>query len=312
MTTWLEPARARPVGLAAHAVISALEQARFDLEAARAERPIWSWLGAGEPPRVPLYANLNRGLTARTPDAFAKQAVSAVADGFEAVKIAPFDGVSASATDGADNEVRLQEGLARIAAVREAIGTTDLLIDCHWRLTAERARRLVEELAPFSPYWMECPLPELPRHFADLAELGTLARSRGMLLAGAETMIGLDGFDPFLGFYDVVMPDIKYCGGPAQMLAVADAAQRRGVQVAPHNPSGPVCHAHSVHMAAHPAITLLELQYGESVLFDDIVRGDRPAHGDGSAVSGRSIGLGVVLVSDLCSAHPARAVEPPR
>ena len=270
---WLEPGRARPVGLAAHAVISALEQARCDLEASAAGRPIWAWLGADAAPSVPLYANLNRGLVSRTPEAFAAQARTALADGFGAVKIAPFDGVTPDAGDGAGNEAALRAGLARIAAVREAIGDARLLVDCHWRLTAERAHALIGELAEFAPYWLECPIAEQPQHFADLAKLRTGANAGGTLLAGAETAIGLDGFVPYLDLYDVIMPDIKYCGGPAQMIAIADVARERGVRVAPHNPSGPVCHAHSVHASAHPAIDLLELQYGESPPLPDAREG---------------------------------------
>ena len=312
MASWLDPGRERPVGLAAHAVISALEQARYDLEASAAGCPIWARLGAGTPPSVRLYANLNRGLVARTPEAFADQAGTAVADGFGAVKIAPFDGVHPNAGDGAANEAALRMGIVRIAAVREAIGDADLLVDCHWRLTAERASMLIGELEALAPYWLECPLAERPHHFADLAELRVRANDAGMLLAGAETAIGLDGFVPYLDLYDVVMPDIKYCGGPAQMIAVADAAREHGARVAPHNPSGPVCHAHSVHVSAHPAIDLLELQYGESLLFQTLVTGAPPVEERGAATAGVAAGLGVALDRVVCQANPPIRVPSPR
>jgi galactonate dehydratase len=258
---------------------------------------------------VPLYANLNRGLTDRSPASFAAQAAAAAAAGFARIKVAPVDGVTPDSADGQANEARLRAGLDRIAALREALAPgVSLMVDCHWRLTPERAGRLVGDLAALGVSWLECPLPETPANFAAIAGLRRAATAAGMVLAGAELEIGVAGFLPFLDLYDVVMPDVKYCGGPAELLRIADAARARGCRIAPHNPSGPIAHAHSVHLAAHPAVDLLEHQFGESGLFGTLTTGGPPPIAAGTARSGDAPGLGAALDPARCAANPQRPI----
>ena len=66
-------------------------------------------------------------------------------------------------------------------------------------------------------------------------------------------MTGLEGFRPFLeaGIYDVIMPDVKYAGGLRELLRIGEFAAGLGVACSPHNPSGPIAHAHSLHLSAH-------------------------------------------------------------
>ncbi|WP_226781209.1 enolase C-terminal domain-like protein [Oceaniglobus trochenteri] len=308
----LTPGKVTPAGLVGHSAISALEQARLDLVAQAAGKPLCALYGrAGA--KVPVYANINRGLPDRRPETFAARAAEVAAAGFARIKIAPFDGVAPKAGDGAANEALVQAGMDRIRAVRDAIGgQTGLMVDCHWRFGHDRARALMDELRPSGLYWIECPIAEIPAQFANLADLRKAANHAGMLLAGAEMGMGLEAFAPFIALNDVIMPDVKYCGGPAEMLRIADAAAEHGTRIAPHNPSGPVSAAHSVHLAAHPAIDLLELQHGETPLFDGILsRGHvRP---EGGCLSAHTApGLGSVLDRAVCAVHPWRSVPPPR
>ena len=80
-------------------------------------------LGKPQRTEIELYANINRGTLDRSPDAFAARATAAVAGGFDAIKIAPFDELRADQTDKAERQKAMTAGLARIAAVRTAIGT---------------------------------------------------------------------------------------------------------------------------------------------------------------------------------------------
>jgi galactonate dehydratase len=103
--------------------------------------------------RIPVYANINRGIASRTPEGFAAQARRAIADGFRAIKIAPFDEVELYGDTAANLESsKLEPGLARIAAVRHAIGTdVELMVDCHWRLNRAAADVVLRAVA-FSPH----------------------------------------------------------------------------------------------------------------------------------------------------------------
>ena len=207
---------------------------------------------------------------------FAARAAEAAALGFGAIKIAPFD--------------NLQEGYARIAAVADAIaGRAELQVDCHWRFDEARAQEALGECARLGVTWFECPLPETPEHFAAIKRLRGKANAAGMRLAGAEQFIGTAGFRPLLeqGLYDVVMPDVKYAGGLAECLRIAQLAARHGVACSLHNPSGPVCHAHSLHAsAAMESNERLEYQHGETPRFYEIAPGLAAPVGGSAALPG--------------------------
>jgi galactonate dehydratase len=92
------------------------------------------------------------------------------------------------------------------------------------------------------------------------------------------------------------MPDVKYAGGIRELGRIAEAAAAHGVACSPHNPSGPIAHAHSLHVSAHLGLfPFLELQHGESPLFFDIVDGVLPDPRSGRSDLPRGPGLGLGL-----------------
>jgi len=298
-----------PGGLVAHAVKSAVEQACTDVSARRAGHPVCAFIGAPQRDSIPAYANINRGVTERSPEGFAAAAARACAAGYRAVKIAPFDGVIAADAATTPIAARIGAGLDRVFAVRAAIGNDcALLVDCHWRFDEPRAAALIRDLAPAAPYWIECPISEHPAQFAAIARLRRLARERGARLAGGEAIVGPDQAEAMCAaaLYDVLMPDIKYAGGFRGMLAIAEVCAAHGVAVSPHNPTGPIAHLASVHAcAATPSVLWLEHQWGESPLFNELVGGEpAPLAGGGFAVP-RAPGLGAVLDRALAARHPA-------
>lgn len=302
-----------PGGLVAHAVISAFEQALWDLAGQDAATPIHALLGGALRGAVPLYANINRGADPRTPEGFAAAARRAVAAGFRAVKLAPFEPFVWE--DAADPAMRAAygQGLARIAAVRDAVGPeVDVMVDAHWRFSAGGAARLVQDVAPFALFWLECPVAEA--NHAAIRRLRGMANDRGMRLAGAETLAGLGAYRTILeaGCYDVVMPDMKYAGGHEEIRRIAALAQATGVEVAPHNPTGPVCHAHSVHLCATiPNLLPLEVQFGETERFFTLVTGHDLRFVQGAATLPAAPGLGAALEEDAARLTPWQPMPRP-
>jgi galactonate dehydratase len=283
------------------AAVSALDHSLWDLAGLRMQQSVAQLLGS--PTReLELYANVNRGLPTREPAAFAHAVRVAVAAGFRAVKIAPFDEIDMFGRWGlpvAPTAQRLESGLARIAAARAAVGPAiEVMVDCHWRFDAAWAQRVIDACAAFKLYWVECPIPEDEANLPALQRLRGRAHRHGMRLAGGEDGVGREAFMPFLnaGAYDVLMPDIKYVGGFEEMRAVAALAAQHGVAIAPHNPTGPVAHMASVHACAGLAgFTRLELQFNESPLFDSLVTPALPAPVQGRVVVPNRPGLGVAL-----------------
>lgn len=281
--------------LAEAAAISALDQALWDALAQARGVALTQALGSAIRSEIKLYANINRGTRDRSPTGFATRAREAVSLGFEAIKIAPFDGVQ----PGHEEPELLGAAIARVAAVRATIGpSTSLMVDCHWRLSERAASDVLREIDPLEPYWFECPLPETRENFPALRRLRTQANARRIRLAGCEAMVGRAGFKPFLeaGIYDAIMPDVKYAGGLRELLRIGQDAQRAGVMCSPHNPSGPIAHAHSLHLSAHlPIFPFLEFQYGESPLFFKFVDGAMPDPNRGVSHLPQGKGLGLAV-----------------
>ena len=296
----LGSARAGARSLPEFAVLSALDQAVRDLAAQQQGISVSAALGGARRDAVRVYANINRGIVSRTPEGFAARARAAAADGFSALKIAPFDDVELYGdADRSADTVLLDAGLARIAAVREAIGPDiELMVDCHWRLNRAGAEWVLRVTEPLGLHWLECPVPETSEMLRTIRALRAFANDRGVLLAGCEEASLLEGFMPFLegNAYDVLMPDVKYVGGMQEMLKVADAMERHGVAFSPHNPSGPVGHAASLHICAVAAnFDRLEMQYAETPSFDQLVGGALPQAIGGEIEVPRVPGLGVKL-----------------
>ncbi|MFW6174709.1 MAG: enolase C-terminal domain-like protein, partial [Chloroflexota bacterium] len=237
--------------------VSALRTAMLDAQARREGVSLAEFLGAEKPaggfPAVRLYGNINRsmlphdsGPVDRSPHAFAETAAGAVAAGFDTVKCAPFDECRAPfGGKGLPDEAR--EGLSRIAAARDAVGpTVTLLVDCHRRFDIESALALEEELASLGVAWYEEPInaaedPEGMRRIRDAASIP---------VAGAEGDYGARRFADFIeeGILDIVMPDVKFCGGAGEAAATGSRVEKfRPGSISMHSPAGPPSMLASAH-----------------------------------------------------------------
>lgn len=301
-----------PGGLVQATAVSAVQQALLELAARAQGQPWHAQLGPLRRPRLMAYANINRATTLRTPDGFVATARRAAAQGFTAFKAAPFDGVTPATCTSAEGRRRTQHGIDCMLALRDAMGPrARLMVDCHWRFDETRAREVLQALKPARLHWFECPLPETPQHGPALKRLRHAARDEGVLLAAAETQIGCAGFQPIFDaqLVDVVMPDVKYCGGPREMLRIAERAQASGVQFSPHNPTGPIASLHSLVVAGVvPACDMVELQFDESPLFDSLLPGRHPLLTHGGFDVPTQPGLALTPVESVLQAHPYQPV----
>jgi galactonate dehydratase len=300
--------------LARTTVTRAIEQAFLDALARRADVPLATLLGGPERQAVPVYANINRGIADRSPDGFARRAKEVVTeDGYRAIKIAPFDGLNWSRTPEASARALLAQGIARIAAVRDAIGPqVALLVDCHSRLSPVMARTVLREVERAGLFWLEEPLDEKTFDADTARSLRGFANDRGIRIAGGEQLATLPEARDFLarGACDAILPDLRWIGirSGMAMLELADAS---GVGVSLHNPVGPVLDRVSVQVAAAlPAFLILERQVRESPLFDE-VRGGPQVLDDGAIRIDDSPGLGLPPVRAVMERSTALGIARP-
>ncbi len=220
--------------------MSGLRTAVSELRARERGVTLTEELGGERQESILLYANINRHLLTRdrSPASFGRAAEYAVSQGFGIVKCAPFDGVGPPST----REKILDEaelGIERVAAVRAAVGDdVTVLVDCHSRFERHTAPLVAEQLAKSSIGWFEEPVE--PTN--DAEGLAEIAGEVSMITAGGESGYGREFFGSIVecGALNVVMPDVKHCGGLAEARASGLAAMKAGGDVSLHSPTGPV------------------------------------------------------------------------
>src|SRR5918992_388251 len=288
-------------GLIPATAYSAIEQALWDLAGKALDVPTYSLFGGKLRDSLPVYANVNRATRPRTPEGFAASARAAVKEGFRAVKAAPFDGFPPPGSPSAAIEAAIDSGIASMAAMREAIGPDiELMVDCHSFFDVPMAERVARRLEPQKLAWYEEPVP--PERVQETLEI----RKRiSQPMAGGEILFGIAGFAPLCRTraVHVIMPDVKHCGGLLELVRIAAMAEADGIEVAPHNPSGPVSTAASVQVCAVlKNFRLLELQWGEVAWRGDILTPPERFENGTIQVPDRP-GFGVELNDRVVRAH---------
>ncbi len=277
--------------------VSALEVALWDLKGKVLEVPVYTLLGGAIREEIRLYANINRASTDRSPESFAALADGAVAEGFDAVKLAPFDEMPPVVDSVAETGL----GIARVKAVRRAVGPdVDLLVDCHSRFTVKGALEAADALRDLDLYWFEQPVSE-----GNPDAVVEVNGRCGLRTAGGEQRMLRSGFREALenAAMDIIMPDVTVVGGIAELKAVAEMADTFGVPTAPHGPFGPVAVSAGMQvMATHPGFLILEYAWGE-VLWRNELTVPREQIVNGRIRPGRRPGLGVELNPEVLETH---------
>jgi galactonate dehydratase len=255
-------AKAKAGGIPAHTVFSAIEQAHWDLIGKALSAPVYELFGGKIRDPLPVYANINRITTDRTPAAFAANAKAAISEGYNTIKAAPWDGYP--------QLISVDKGIACVAAIREAIGPNNhLFVDCHSYFDVKLGIELAKRLEPHNVIWFEEPVA--PTLTKETIEIHSAVKQP---MAGGEMLFGMEGFAPLCKAHgiDVIMPDVKHCGGLLEGRKISAMAELEGIEVAPHNPTGPVATAASVQWCAGlPNFKILEYQWGEVPWRADLV-----------------------------------------
>jgi galactonate dehydratase len=260
---------------------SGLNQALYDLLAKREQVPVWRLFRDAAPfESLPLYTTINRALQTRTPEEYFDIVGRVAAQGFEHFKCAPFEAV-----DGPENAVaKASAGLELLDRLRDRFPELGIRVDFHERFQPEDFYELIPALERLELEWLEEPF----RVGATYDELKQRTRLR---LAGGELFWGRRRFQEITehGWVDVIMPDVKHVGGFGPLLDVLEMGKGR-IEISPHNPSGPISTAASLHAAAIYPETVRAIEYafdktrsrrstGERVEGGRLYLGDAPGWG---------------------------------
>jgi galactonate dehydratase len=260
---------------------SAVEQCLWDLQGQALGLPAFELFGGRIQDRLRVYANINRSTDDRSPAGFAANAQRAIAAGFDAIKLAPFDDMPPNVSDHAQLEHFMQLGIDCARAVRDVIGTRrDLLVDVHSHFNRQDGLALAKRFEPLNLYWLEevCP----PEPVEDLAAINKAAK---MPTAGGEQIHGVKGFYPYIKAeaVDIVMPDVKVTGGMLELKMIAAMAEGADLMCSPHGPASPIGNAAAAHVMATVAnFEILEFSFGEVPWRSEFV--DPPERVDGGSL----------------------------
>jgi galactonate dehydratase len=264
---------------------SGLNQALYELLAKREGVPVWQLFRSTTPIEgLPLYATINRALTTRSADEYRTVVGEVREQGFTIFKCAPFDAVNGPA----DAIAKSAAGFALLDDLRQRFPELALRIECHERFQPRDFVELIPRFEGLAPDWVEEPFAVGPLY----DELKGRTRLR---FAGGELFWGNARFAEIAArqWVHVIMPDVKHVGGFGPLLEVLRASAGK-IEVAPHNPAGPISTAASLHAAAVHPESVRTLEYA----FDR--RRTRRA-------TGEIVERGVLRLTD----KPGWGVEPP-
>jgi galactonate dehydratase len=231
--------------------VAGIDQALWDIAGKAYDAPVYALLGGPVRELVRVYAWVGGD----EPSQLADEVAAQVDAGFTAVKMNACGRMSPIATAAEVDAV-----VKRAASARAALGADrDMAIDCHGRFTPATARRVLPELAPFRPLFLEEPV--LPEHNHTLA---SLVSASPVPLATGERIYGRAGFLPVLqAGVAVVQPDLSHAGGISEVTRIASLAEAFGALLAPHCPLGPVALAASLQVGfATPNLLIQEQSVG--------------------------------------------------
>jgi galactonate dehydratase len=273
-----------------------IEIALWDLLGKALGQPVHALLGGRMRDRARVYSNAWY-FGSDSPSEFAECARATVAAGYTALKFDPFGTAEFTMSAAA-----LQDAVARVSAVREAAGPrVDLLIEGHGRFGVETAIRVGRALAPHNVGFFEEPV--VP---GDVDALARVARAVPVPIAAGERAYEPSDCRRLIeAGVAVLQPDVIHVGGILRTLAVAALADAASVAVAPHNASGPIATAATLHVsAAIPNLLIQEMFAPIDAAWKDDIAVPPAAIAGGYVEVPRGAGLGVEVDEETAAAHP--------
>lgn len=289
------------VGPVLQSAVSAVNMAMWDIKAKAAGVPVYEMLGGKVRDGVRMYANAWFA-GAKTADEFAAAAVKAKNMGVTALKWDPF-GKAYMYMENAD----FRRSIEIVEAVRGAVGNdVDLLIEGHGRFDIATGIKIANALKPFDPYFFEEPTPP-----DCLDALAQVHKSSPVPIAAGERLYSLTQMRDFLerGCADFVQPDISHCGGISAVKKMAALCEAHYVALAPHNPSGPVANAATLHIAAStPGFRILEICFTD-VSWRKELTNERVVFDKGNILIPTGVGLGLEINEENCLKYPFQPID---
>jgi len=292
------------------AAISGIDIALWDLRGKMAGMPLWRLLG-GYRQTVPAYATGGFYSVGKGIKELALEMETYVKHGFRAVKmkVGRNPGIELSPLRAMDNAseclVALADDIARVAAVREAIGPDiKLMVDANAAWDVPTAVRMGRAMQGYDIYWYEEPVsPD------DVAGSVEVAAKVDIALAGYETCsYGIVDFNDYIKARAVhfVQPDVAWAGGLTETLKIAHMAQAANLPIAPHIHGSAVAVAAAVHLlGAVRNGSMAETVFPAHALMNELVKEPLLVDKNGNITLSERPGMGIELEPKIVKKYRA-------
>lgn len=209
--------------------IAGIDQALWDIKGKFHNAPIHMLMGGKARDTIRVYSWIGGD----RPENVAVAAKDVVEKGFTALKMNATEEM-----EYVDSYLKIEQSVARIAAVREAVGSeVGIGVDFHGRVHKTMAKILAKELEPYHPMFIEEPV--LPENNEMLREI---SKHVSIPIATGERMFSRWQFKNLLtdGYVDIIQPDLSHAGGITECKKIISMAEAFDVAAAPHCPLGPI------------------------------------------------------------------------
>jgi galactonate dehydratase len=239
--------------------MSAIDIACWDIKGKALKQPIYQLMGGKTNESLRTYASQiqfgwdkDKFLRLAKPEEYAEAARTAVAEGYEAVKVDPttFDENSQRTPDM--NKILQHKTVKmvydRIKAIREAVGEdVDILIELHSAPGATSAIQLGRALEEF-----HCMFYEEGVHYLNAALQEKLTRNVKIPMAAGERLYTRWGYRQYFEkqVLDMIQPDLCLVGGLTEGKKVCDYAHVYDITVQVHVCGSPISTAAALQLEA--------------------------------------------------------------
>ncbi|AGA79981.1 galactonate dehydratase [Echinicola vietnamensis] len=217
--------------------LSGIDQALWDIKGKHLNVPVYELLGGAVRQKMKMYCWIGGD----HPEVVLEQAQEKVDAGYTAVKMN-----ATGEMDWVSSVKEVKKVVENIKLIRQHFGDSlDVGLDFHGRVHKPMVKRLIDELSPFDPLFIEEPV---------LAEnndaLGHIYRYSAIPIATGERMFSRWDFKEILhqGVVDIIQPDLSHAGGISEVRRIATMAEAYDITIAPHCPLGPISLASALHV----------------------------------------------------------------
>lgn len=217
--------------------ISGIDQALWDIKGKYLNVPVYELLGGAVRQKMKMYCWIGGD----HPDVVLEQAHEKVNQGYRAVKM------NATGQMPWVSTIKDIKSVARnIKLLREEFGNEiDIGLDFHGRVHKPMVKKLIDELAPYNPMFIEEPV--LSENNDALKHIYSYT---SIPIATGERMLSRWDFKDVLhqGVVDIIQPDLSHAGGISEVKRIATMAEAYDIAIAPHCPLGPISLASALHL----------------------------------------------------------------